>query len=177
MTIQNKMSVLAAVALFISGSAAAADYTVWLKDAQGQAYQINNVKCATGTMNSAGAFTMNIAADCFAAGQPAAAVAITGNGTLNTAMIKSKDELPVSSADGITFSGDNLTLVWSSNAPAIGTRGFSYVIPGATVNDPSTTIPGTYHLVNNVNSVPEPETLLLSLIGLAGLALTRRKRK
>jgi hypothetical protein len=98
-------------------------------------------------------------------------VAITGNGTLNTAMIKSKDELPVSSADGITFSGSNLTLGWSANAPAIGTRDFTYVI------DPSTTITGTYHLVNNVNSVPEPETLLLSLIGLAGLALTRRKRK
>ena len=175
MSMKYKLGVLAAVAMLVSGGAVAADYTVWLKDAQGQAYQSGGVKCATGTMNTAGAFTMNITAGCFATGQPATAVAISGTGTLNTAMIQSKTEQPVSSADGITFSGENLKLDWISKAPATGTRVFTFTIPGATVNDPSTTIIGSYHLFN-VNSIPEPETLLLSLIGLVGLALTRRKR-
>ncbi|OYY94296.1 MAG: hypothetical protein B7Y41_08230 [Hydrogenophilales bacterium 28-61-23] len=168
MSIQYKLGFLAAFAMLVSGTAFAETYTVWLKDANGNPYAIGANKCATGSMDTAGAFTMNIAQDCFAAGVPAAAVAISGSGTLNSAMIQSKTELPVASADGITFSSSSLNLTWASNAPSIGTRNFTFT-------EGANTVSGAYHLFN-INSIPEPETLWLALIGLAGLVLTRLKR-
>jgi len=165
---QYKLGVLAAFAMLVSGGAAAATYTVWLKNAAGQPYEIGGVKCATGSANSdTNLFSMTIKAGCFGSSVPAADVIITDqSGTVKTAMIQSKDELPVSSADGITSSGSVLTLTWSSNAPAIGTRNFTF-----------DTISGTYYLYNDIRPLPEPETLWLALAGLAGLAWSRRKRR
>ena len=40
MSIQFKLGILAAFAMLISGSAAAATYTVWLKNASGQPFEI-----------------------------------------------------------------------------------------------------------------------------------------
>jgi hypothetical protein len=178
MSIQNKMRVLAAVAMLVSGSATAATYNVWLKKTQGQAYQIDNQKCAVGTVDSVGAFNLTIEAFCFGDGQPAAQVTISGNGTLHTADIQTNaNNEPVSSADGITFNDQNLVMTWGPKALAVGARVFTYTIPGAAQGDQATVIAGLYHLHNQAASIPEPETLALALIGLAGLALTRRKRK
>jgi hypothetical protein len=176
MSIQYKLGALAVSAMLMTGNAFAKTYGVWLKGANG-AFVLNNVKCATGTVDSVSrAFNMTIAANCFSAGNPAAQTTISETGAVvKTAMIQSKDEQPVSSADGVEFPGASLTLAWASNTPAIGTRTFVY-------NDGTTQAAGTYHLFTQdpqdpVNQIPEPETLILALAGLAGLAWTRRKRR
>jgi len=175
MSIQYKLGALAVLAMLMTGNAFAKTYGVWLKDQSGNAFVLNNLKCATGTVDSvSGAFNMTIAAGCFTTGVPATTTPISETGAVvQTAMIQSKDEQPVSSADGVTFSGSVLTLAWASNAPAIGTRTFVY-------NDGTTQAAGTCHLFtqdNAGNPIPEPETLFLALAGLAGLAWTRRKRR
>ncbi|MDP2787100.1 MAG: PEP-CTERM sorting domain-containing protein [Pseudomonadota bacterium] len=172
MTIQNKLGVIAAFAMLASGSATAATYAVWLKNANGNAYVIGANKCATGSVDSvANTLSMTIQANCISAGVPVADVVIptTSGATVNTAMIQTNAlNEPVSSADGITFSSSNLNLTWASNTPAVGTRNFTFTEGANTVN-------GTYYLFNT-NAVPEPGALWLAAAGLAGLALARRKR-
>ncbi len=176
MSIQYKLGALAVLAMLMTGNAFAKTYGVWLKDPSGNAFVQGNLKCATGTVNSdTGAFNMTIEADCFTTGVPAAQTIIseTTGAVVKTAMIQSKDEQPVSSADGVEFSGASLTLAWASKAPEIGNRTFIY-------NGGTTPVAGSYHLFtqdNAGNPIPEPETLILALAGLAGLAWTRRKRR
>ena len=180
MSIQYKLGALAVLAMLMTGNAFAKTYGVWLKDPSGNAFVQGNLKCATGTVNSdTGAFNMTIEADCFTTGVPAAQTIIseTTGAVVKTAMIQSKDEQPVSSADGVEFSGASLTLAWALKAPEIGSRTFTFV------NDQNLIqAAGTYHLFTQdpqdpVNQIPEPETLILALAGLAGLAWTRRKRR
>lgn len=166
-------------ALFLVGEVNAATYTIWLKSGPSSPYEVNGVKCATGSLvDTTGAFTLTVQKKCFPGNQPnPGSETFTGIATLNKALVKTNgDNEEVLSADGITFSGtagtSTLALAWSSNSPNIGTRNFTYTyVQGSNTN----TISGQYHLFNQAAPIPEPETLWLALAGLSALALSRRK--
>jgi hypothetical protein len=175
-----KLGVLATVAMLMSVGAGAADktYTVWLKP-----FLNGAERCAVGTVTTqvtpstledrTGAFSLTIKAGCIAAAVPAADTTFTGTATIKSAMVQTNGQNePVASAVGLVLP------VTSSTSGDTGSLQLDYpntsttlILNGQTIQSGAT----TYYLFTT-NSVPEPETLLLSLIGLAGLALTRRKR-
>ena len=177
MSIQNKLGVFVAVVMLVPGVVSAATYNIWLKDVNGAPYAISGVKCAAAVVSTAtdtvdiqdraGDLAITIGKDCIEAGKPAADVSINGTVTVKSRMVATNaSNSAVPSAYGVVG-----TLNVSSGVSLVLTdTGFTFT-DGA---NPEVT--GTYYLYN-LASVPEPETLLLAAIGLAGLAWTRRKRR
>ncbi len=194
MSIQNKTRFLAAVAMLVSVSATAAEktYTVWLKP-----FLVGAERCAVGTVTAeetsslddrTGVFSLTIKAGCIVAAVPAnplisgdlgtpavptADTKFTGPATIKSAMVQTNaDNEPVASAVGLILPATPSTLgdpgslqLDYPSSPA------TLILNGQTIAQGNP----TYYLFTT-NSVPEPETILLALTGLIGLAWVRRKR-
>ncbi|MBK9324941.1 MAG: hypothetical protein IPN00_00920 [Hydrogenophilales bacterium] len=97
---------------------------------------------------------------------------LSGDLTIHLKPLVSKKEQPVPSVFGITGSlssaSDTIKFAYNDTEPQRTAR----VCDNPSCNDNSSIAVLTYHAVN-VNSIPEPETLALVLLGVLGLGVAR----
>lgn len=197
------LGLLMAGLLALAGEASAAAYTVWLKSAANQPYQIGDVKCAAGAFDftksgvasTPVAVTLNVMSNCI--NNNASAVTLTGNPSVEVREITLNGDAKGPNVDGLAGTLESavinptapsgqrvfwrLTFLSSPGANgAIGSRTFNLQqvrSQGGQTTDIVTGAP--YHLYNATALAqnPEPETLWLTLGGLGALVLARRARR